>query len=98
MSKRMIEIEGYDGSQITIEIDSKSSKKEWKEGKCWAIWCNNPFFYIHFNRNGKATHAYCPHQHDRFEMYQYGEKWGHIWEGKLIIDAEKQREGSGGIR
>lgn len=94
MNKRIVEIEAYDGSSFSLEIDGSSSKKMWREGKCWAIWCDNSFFYIHFNRNGKATHAYCPHQHDRFEMYQYGEKWGHIVNGKLIIDAEKEKPAS----
>ena len=93
MEKRMVEIEGYDGSKISIEIDSNYSMKRWKERKYWAIWCNNNFYYIHFNRNGKATHAYCPHFWGRFQedMYQYGTKWGHIEKGKLIIDAEKNR-------
>ena len=92
MQKRMVEIKAFDGSFLEIEISSSYSKKVWEEGKCWAIWCDNPLFYIHFNRNGKATHAYCPHQREQFEMYQYGEKWGHIEGGKLIIDAEKRRK------
>lgn len=91
MSKRMVEIKGFDGSLITVEIDSNFPMKRWREGKCWAVWCNNSFYYIHFNRNGKATHAYCLHAWDRFEMYQYGEKWCHIEAGKLIVDAEKKR-------
>ena len=92
MSKRIVEIKGYDNSTMEIEINPTYLKKKWKEGKCWAIWCSNPFYYIHFTRFGRATHAYCPHQWGRFEMYQYGEKWGHIEQGKLIIDAEKIRK------
>lgn len=91
MSKRMVEITGYDGSKVTIEINSMYPKKQWREGKCWAIWCDNRFYYIHFTKHGRATHAYCFHQWGRFEMCQYGEKWGHIERGKLIIDAEKKR-------
>jgi len=91
--KRLVEIEGYDGSKITIEIDGNYSKKKWQEGKCWAFWCSNHFYYIHFNRNGRATHAYCPHawHHLKETLNQYGQKWGHIETGKLVIDAEKKR-------
>lgn len=91
MEKQIIEIKGFDESFVQIETTKMYSKKKWKEGKCWAFWCSNPFYFIHLNRNGKATHAYCYHLSGNFpELRQRGEKWCHIEKGKLVIDKEKK--------
>jgi len=89
--KRIIPIKGFDGSIVFIEVTKMYPLKDWTEGKCWAIWCNNPFYFIHLNRNNRATHAYCFHLFKSFpKLKQKGEKWCHIEKGELVIDGEKK--------
>jgi len=84
----MIELTGVDGSKISIEKTTMYPIKKWKEQKCWTFFCSNPFYFIHINRTGKATHAYCYHKHENFPQLNKGEKWVHIEAGKLITDME----------
>ena len=86
--KRIIQIKGFDGSVMSLEITSSYSPKRWKEQKCWAFFCDNPFYFIHLNRNGKATHAYCYHASYRFDSLAESGKWVHIEKGKLVVDWE----------
>ena len=87
----MIELNGIDGSKISIEKTTMYSNKRWKEQKCWAFFCSNPFYFIHINRNGKATHAYCYHLSGRFDLTTEKGKWAHIEKGKIVVDWEFNR-------
>ena len=86
--KRIIELKGFDGSKISIRTTKTYPIKRWKEAKCWAFFCNNPFYFIHLNRYGMATHAYCYHISGNFPELNKREKWVHIEKGKLITDSE----------
>ena len=89
MSKpRIVQLKGFDGSIISIEVTKDYSIKKWHQQKCWAFFCNNLFYFIHLNRNGKATHAYCYHASDKFSSLGERGKWVHIEKGKLVVDWE----------
>ena len=57
--------------------------------------CNNPYYLVHLNRNGKATHAYCMHAifylEKLYQTYPQG-KWGYVEKGKFIIDKPDKEE------
>jgi hypothetical protein len=93
---RRIRLYGFDGSYVNMEIDSNYSLKRWNEHRCWSAMCGNPFYLVHLNRNGKATHAYCHHgTHYLEKLYSTSPpgKWGHVEKGRFIVDKPDKPEG-----
>ena len=89
MSKpRIVQLKGFDGSIVSTEVTKDYPIGRWNLQKCWAFFCDNPFYFIHINRNGKATHAYCYHVSGRFDLMTEKGKWVHIEKGKLVVDWE----------
>jgi len=86
--KRIVQLKGVDGSIVSIEATKSYPIKRWNQQRCWAFFCDNPFYFIHLNRNGKATHAYCYHAADKFPSLGESGKWVHIEKGKLVVDWE----------
>ena len=87
--KRIVQLKGFDGSIVSIEATKDYPVARWNLQICWAFFCNNPFYYIHISKTGKATHAYCYHKGGDFsEKIRKGEKWVHIEKGKLVTDKE----------
>ena len=89
MSKtRVVQLKGFDGSVVSMEVTKSYPVSRWNTQKCWAFFCDNPFYFIHINRNGKGTHAYCYHMQQNFPLLAKGQLWVHIEKGKLIVDKE----------
>ena len=89
MSKpRIIQLKGLDGSIVSVEATKDYPIERWNQQKCWAFFCDNPFYFIHISKSGYATHAYCYHQLNKLPKLGKGQKWVHIEKGKFVIDKE----------
>jgi hypothetical protein len=76
----------FDGK--TYEINpAHGTTKQWKEGRCWAFFCNNGIKFIHLSKKGKATYGYCYHllsDEKRIkDGFRYGGRWVVCENGKL---------------
>jgi len=91
MKERIVELEGYDGSSCKIEVTKEYPLKHWKEGRCWAVWCGNPIYFIRLNKKGQGKVGYCYHIFKNLPKLRKGEKWVHIEKGKLVVDKEAEK-------
>jgi len=90
MSK-LIRIQGYDESFALIEVNNDI--KQWRSGKCFAFYCDNPIYIIQFSKGGIAQVGYCYHvdveEIKRTFDLRIGSKIGHVENGEIVIDYEK---------
>lgn len=63
---------------------------DWKRGKCWSAMCNNPIWFVHLGKTGKADIGYC-YCCLHWRMYEYFAKgidergdWFLLEKGKLV--------------
>jgi hypothetical protein len=86
-----VEVFGWDASKATIKVNK--DVKQWKRGKCWSVFCRNPFYHILITEKGYADRAYCPcmRKGDISDLgrIRKGQKWVHIEKGKLVVDYEE---------
>ena len=86
--KRIVQLKGIDGSIVSTEATKDCPIKRWNEQRCWAFFCDNPFYFIHITRTGKASHAYCYHLANRLPKLRKGQRWVHVEKGRLVTDKE----------
>lgn len=94
MKKRIVEIEGRDGSEVELEVTSNYPLRMWEEEKCWSLLCLNPIYFIKLNKKGQGMKGYCFHLNREIQekigifKLRKDQKWVHIEQGKLVIDKE----------
>lgn len=54
----------YDNEAVLVVPVERDAKRRFHEGRCWSARCSNTYEYIHLNKNGVATHAYCAGDHN----------------------------------
>lgn len=58
MSELMTILSVIDGKPWRFPV-TRAAKNQFKRGKCWTAFCNNPIWFVHLNVHGKADFGKC---------------------------------------
>lgn len=90
MNKKVTLVSPFDSNKRVTFLAANSTIRNFREGKCWSVFCNNPIYFVHLSKKGIASHGYCygcTHMH----IYEYRLKelpkergiWASIYYGRL---------------
>jgi len=57
----------FDGGEYNIK-PAHGTIEQWKEGRCWSVYCANPIIYVNISEAGNWVFGYC---HGDYNFYKY---------------------------